>query len=94
MAGHTVDLHSWLMKEHKEPWRLETPRTVRNMLRQNPLVAAFNYVGICALAYGVFAADNALRWPPLFAALVGVPLGTFVWWLLMYGTARGWIENE
>jgi hypothetical protein len=70
------------------------PTTVRNYLRQSPLVAAFNWIAICFIAFGLFAADNGLSWSPLFAALAGIPVGTTAWWLLTFGSARGWIHNE
>jgi hypothetical protein len=75
-------------------WELETPTTVRELLRQNPIGAVFAFLVVCALAIGLFAAENTFHLRGAVAIPLGLPLGAAAWWLLMYGFAKGWIHDE
>jgi hypothetical protein len=83
-------LPSW----RDEEWQLETPTTVRELLRQNPIGPAFWLVGMCFFTICGFAAPNTLHLPIVVAIPLGLVGGTVVWWLFMFAFAKGWIEDE
>jgi len=72
----------------------EPPTTLRNYVLQNPGYAVVTWIFLCLMAVACLFADNGMHWSLPFAVLGGVPLGTIVWCLLTFGTARGWVDGD
>ena len=73
---------------------LETSTTVMDEVLQDPLGAAFAWIVVCLMAVGFLFADNGMHWSLPFAVLAGIPLGTIVWWFLVFSNARGWSDGD
>jgi ABC-type multidrug transport system permease subunit len=72
----------------------ETPTTVTNYLIRNPLFAAFNWIFLCLFAVAILGSGDGLHWSVPSAVVAGIPLGTVVWWLVMFMHASGLMDGD
>jgi hypothetical protein len=71
-------------------WEIETPTTVRNLVRQNPTGPALIWIASSVVAIAL--AREHLR--PLVAIPVGLLIGTVLSCVFVFLHARGWIKDE
>ena len=81
----------WNKAMREKDWQLETPTSVRTLVRQNPVGALFWLLVLCVFGLA-FAVGSHL--PNVLAVPLGIVGAAAIWWLLMLGFAKGWIHDE
>jgi sensor c-di-GMP phosphodiesterase-like protein len=82
--------HSFTEPIERIDWEIETPTTVRNLVRQNPTGPAFILIALSVVAIALARARLRLS----TAIPVGLLIGTVLSWVFVFLHARGWIKDE
>jgi hypothetical protein len=84
----------WWETWRERQWHRERPR-IRDLLRENPIGPPLYLIFLCGFFIGPYISDpGGLGIRPLFAIPLGILTGAIVWWLLMLGFAKGWVQDE
>ena len=73
-------------------WELETPTTVRNLVRQNRVGPLFLWIVFSVVAIAVVR--DQLRLSTVTAVPLGLLIGAALSWVFVFLYARGWIRDE
>jgi len=75
-------------------WELDTPTSVRSLIKQNPVGPLFAWIFFVSVSFGYFHAKNTQHLRSITALPLALIIGTVVWWLLMFAFAKGWVHDE
>jgi hypothetical protein len=79
----------------EEPrWELETPTSVGNLLKQNPVGPLFVWIVFVVGTFGYLHAKNTQHLRTITAIPLALIIGTTVWSLLIFAFAKGCVRDE
>lgn len=73
-------------------WEIETPTTVRNLVRQNWVGPLFVWLGFSVFA--IAGVRDQLHLSAVIAVPAGLVIGTTLSWVFVFLHARGWVRDE